>query len=200
MSTPFLRSFVDCGERLTAPCCVRQLRSFNSQGKQNPATKNKENKMKRFLCTSGLLLSAVLVITFTTQVFAASTGLKATAQLGTRNGDGPGGDVVLRDLPDMSAADMAVTRNIPSHRTPGMSQAQYEFAKSAASHTSGMTRAQDAANFRVPPASQRGDIASGTPSAFSNFLGQAEFCATGNGWIPSDMGLAVSSLYIVQAV
>jgi len=156
--------------------------------------------MKRFLCTSSLLFSAVLVLTFTAQVFAASTGLKATAQLGTRHGDGAGGDVVLRDLPDMSAADMAVTRNIPLHRTPGMSQAQYEFAKSAASHTSGMTRAQDAANFRVPPASQKGDIVSSTPGAFSNFLGQKEGCATGNGWIPSDMGLAVSSLYIVQTV
>src|SRR5260370_33699228 len=143
MSTPFLRSFVGCGGRLTAPCCVRQLRSFNSQGKQNPASQNKENKMKRFLCTSSLLLSAVLVLTFTAQVFAASTGLKPTAQLGTRHGDGAGGDVVLRDLPDLSAADRAVTRNIPFHRTPGMSQAQYEFAKSAASPTSGSTRAQD---------------------------------------------------------
>jgi len=156
--------------------------------------------MKRFLCTSGLLLAAVLVLTFTTQILAASTGPKLAAQQGTRHGDGPGGDVVLRDLPDMSAADMAVTRQIPFHRTPGMSQAQYEFAKSAASHTSGMTRAQDGAKFRVPPASQNGDVASGTPGAFSNFLGQKEGCGAGAGWIPSDMGLAVSSLYIVQTV
>jgi hypothetical protein len=156
--------------------------------------------MKRFLCTSGLLLAAVLVLTFTTQMLAASTGPKLSAQQGTRQGDGPGGDVVLRDLPDMSAADMAVTRNIPFHRTPGMSQAQYEFAKSAASHTSGMTRAQDGAQFRVPPASQQGNVASGTPGAFFNILGQHEFCGAGAGWIPSDMGLAVSSLYIVQTV
>ena len=156
--------------------------------------------MKRFLCTSSLLLSAVLVLTFTAQVFAASTGLKPTAQLGTRHGDGAGGDVVLRDLPDMSAADRAVVRNIPFHRTPGMSEAQYQWAKSAASHTSGMTRAQDAANFRVPPASHVGDVASGTPGAFSNFLGQSEGCGAGAGWIPSDMGLAVSSLYVVQTV
>src|SRR6266446_3944902 len=109
MSTPFLRSFVDCGERLTTPCCLRQLRSFNSQGKQNPATKNKENKMKRFLCTSSLLLSAVLVLTFTTQILAASTRPQLSAQQGTRQGDGPGRDVVLSDLPDLSAADMAIT-------------------------------------------------------------------------------------------
>jgi hypothetical protein len=100
----------------------------------------------------------------------------------------------------MSAADMAVTRNIPFHRTPGMSQAQYEFAKSAASHTSGMTRAQDGAKFRVPPASQNTNLARETPVTFNNFLGQQEGCGAGASWIPSDMGLAVSSIYIVQVV
>jgi hypothetical protein len=156
--------------------------------------------MKRFLCTSSLLLSAVLVLTFTTQILAASTRPQLSAQQGVRQGDGPGRDVVMSDLPDMSAADMAVTRQIPLHHTPGMSEAQYQWAKSAASHTSEITRAQDAANFRVPPASQKADVASGTPGAFADFLGQAEFCATGNGWVPSDMGLAVSSTYIVQTV
>jgi hypothetical protein len=156
--------------------------------------------MKRFLCTSSLLLAAVLVLTFTAQVFAASTGLKASAQLGTRHGDGAGGDVVLRDLPDMSAADRAVTRQIPVHHTPGMSEAQYQWAKSAASHISGSTRPQDGAKFKVPPASPNTNVARETPGAFSNFFGQAEGCATGNGWVPSDMGLAVSSSFIVQTV
>src|SRR4029077_9011282 len=145
MSAPFLRSFVGCGERLTAPCCVRQLRSFNSQGKQNPATKNKENKMKRFLCTSSLLLSAVLVLTFTTQILSASTRPQLSAQQATRQGDGPGGDVNIKDLPDLSPANRAVIRQIPTHRTPGMSEAQYQAAKSAASHSGMGPRSQDAA-------------------------------------------------------
>jgi len=156
--------------------------------------------MKRFLCTSGLLLSAVLVLTFTTQILAASTGPKLSAQPGTRQGDGPGGDVVLSDLPNMSAADMAVTRQIPFHRTPGMSEAQYQWAKSAASHTSGFTRSQDAAKFSVPPANPNTNVARETPLNFVSFFSQHEFCGAGSGWIPSDMGLAVSSTYIVQVV
>src|SRR6202140_1241500 len=201
MRTPSLRSFAGCGERLTAPCssgsCAVQLSGCQTNFQRY---KIKENKMKRFLCTSGLLLSAVLVLTFTTQILAASTGPKLSAQQGTRQGDGPGGDVVLSDLPKMSAADMAVTRQIPFHRTPGMSEAQYQWAKSAASHTSGFTRSQDAAKFSVPPTNPNTNLARETPLNFTSFFGQHEFCGAGAGWIPSDMGLAVSSTYIVQVV
>jgi hypothetical protein len=154
--------------------------------------------MKRFLCTSSLLLSAVLVLTFTTQILSASTRPQLSAQQGTRQGDGPGGDVNMRDLPDISAADRAVVRQIPSHHTPGMSEAQYQAAKSAALHSGMGPRSQDAARLTAP-SNPNTDIVSSTPGAFIDFLAQSEGCA-GTGWAPSDMGLAVSSLYIVQTV
>jgi hypothetical protein len=154
--------------------------------------------MKRFLCTSSLLLAAVLVITFTTQVLSASNRPQISAQQRTRQGDGPGGDVNMRDLPDLSAADRAVLRQTPSHHTPGMTEAQYQWAKSAASHSGMGPRSYDAARLQAPK-NPNADIARETPGAFLDFLGQSEGCA-GTSWVPSDMGLAVSSKYIVQVV
>jgi hypothetical protein len=200
MGTPFLQSFACCGERVSAPCCVQQLRSFDFQGTQNPASQNKENKMKRFLCTSSLLLAAVLVLlTFSTQILAAGTPPKVSAQQARGQGDGPGGDVVLSDLPDMSAVDVAAARReIDSPRNPHFTAAGYEAAKMAASRNSAGTRSQDASHLRTPRSLSE-DIASGTPGNFANFLGASQGC-NGVGWVPSDMGLAVSSTYVVQVV
>ena len=153
--------------------------------------------MKKFVFLAATLLVCCTLL-MTASTLMAATGPQMNAQQGVRQGDGPGGDVNMRDLPDLSPADRAVVRQIPSHRTPGMSEAQYQAAKSAASHSGMGPRPQDAARLQAPK-NPNTDIASETPSAFIDFLAQSEGCA-GTGWVPSDMGLAVNATYIVQVV
>lgn len=137
------------------------------------------------LCVAMLLLCASAVM--------AGTRPEATAQSRLEQ-VGVGREVVLSDLPDMSPADIAGFKQVPVHRNPHMTDAQYQAAKEAASHASLGTRPEDRAN-QLAPRAHVGD----TPGNFIDFFAQGQGC-NGLGWAPSDMGLAVSSAYVVQTV
>lgn len=154
--------------------------------------------MKRLLCMLGLLLSAMLVLIFTAQTVLASNP-QPSARQAVGQGDGPGRDVVLGDLPDLSAAALAGAKQVPFPRNPHMTDAQYQAAKAAASRDTAGARPQDAAHLMGPPIDPASALTTLTPGAFVDFFAQSEGC-NGVGWHPSDMGLAVSSTYIVQVV
>ena len=154
--------------------------------------------MRRLLLTSSLLLSAMLVFVFSTQGLAA-TRPQASAEHAVGQGDGPGQDVVLRDLPNISSAQMAVAKQPPFPRNPNMSNAQYLAAKAAAAaHQGVVSRPQDAGHLLGAPRSQAAGLAN-TPFNVVDFLAQSQGC-NGTLWTPSDMALAVSSSFILQVV
>lgn len=140
--------------------------------------------------------AAVLLIIFTTTALGAKTP-QPSAQQGAANG-GAATEVVLSDLPNMTAAESAATRQAVLPRNPHFTDAAYQAAKLAASRHGMSSRPQDASHQLVPrnPAAQ---MAIETPGAFFAILGASQGC-NGVGWTPSDMGLAVSSRYIVQVV
>jgi hypothetical protein len=72
--------------------------------------------MRRLLLTSGLLLSAMLVLVFSTHGLAA-TRPQASAQHTVGQGDGPGRDVVLRDLPTFHRRRWLPLSSLPSPAT-----------------------------------------------------------------------------------
>jgi hypothetical protein len=144
--------------------------------------------MKRLLCTTSLLLAVMLVLMFTTTT-ALATQPRAGASQSAAQGDGAGRDVVLTDLPDMSAKELAGMKVPPSHMLPHASGPQGQRS---------VARMQDAANAK-PARQQAGGDGPLTASTFSDFVAASQGC-NGAGWGPSDMGLAVNASYVVQAV
>ncbi len=140
--------------------------------------------------TAGLIVHANVAI-------ASNTRPQANAQQGVSQ-TGSATEVVLSNLPNISPTDQAGIREEVVPRNPHFTDAAYEAAKAAASRDHVGTRPQDAAHLVGAP-KRPTDGPSSTPGAFSNFLAQAQGC-NGTTWGPSDMGLAVSSTYIVQAV
>ncbi len=105
----------------------------------------------------------------------------------------PGLEVVLDNLPPLSAGDIKSHPPIPRPRS-GVSDAVYQTRKQAAYLASLMRPAINAgpAPSRVPTDDSSGLF---TPGAFTAFQGQVE-----SGLTPSDMGLAASNNYVVQVV
>jgi hypothetical protein len=99
----------------------------------------------------------------------------------------------------MTAVEMAGVKESPAPRNPHFTDAQYQAAKMAASQATVGSRQQDAANAMMMPSNPGVDVATFTPGAVVNVLGQLEGC-NGLLWRPSDMGLAVSKTYVVQTV
>jgi hypothetical protein len=139
--------------------------------------------MKRCLNISSIVILAMLVLLSTSQLFAATPQLSASQT--TMQGDGPGRDVVLSDLPDITAAQFLAMKQIPSPRNPHFG---------AALPKGNVVSLQEAASNALIPRS-----AGQTPGAFADFAGATQGC-NGLGWQPSDMGLAVNNTYVVQTV
>lgn len=138
----------------------------------------------------GLLSAAMLVLFLTTPLLAASTKLQLSATQGVGRSDAPGGEVVLGDLSDMTAQELAGAKEVPSPRNP-------HFSGQLPTGTA-VSLPQAAAHILVPTSLDQ-DVVKPTPGAFANFTGALQGC-NGLGWTPSDMALAVSSLYVVQVV
>ena len=150
----------------------------------------------RFISRS--LLSATMLFIFATAALAANTRPRPSVQQGIGYG-GAATEVVLSDLPDVTAADLAATKPEASPRNPHFTDAQYGAAKLAALHHGISSRPQDAARQLIPRNPAIKAASTDTPGAFIDFFGASQGC-NGLGWTPSDMGLAVSSLYVVQVV
>jgi hypothetical protein len=152
--------------------------------------------MMRFLRTFTRLPSGTLLLFLLgASVAMAGTRPKATAQTKFQQ-VGAAREVVLKDLPDLTAAEIAGFKQPPVHRNPHFTDAEYRAAKEAASHAGLGTRSADAANPLSPTARAQG---TNTPGNFANFFGQNQGC-NGSTWTPSDMGLAVGPKFIVQVV
>ena len=152
--------------------------------------------MKRFLfVAASLLVCCAFLMTASTAM--AGTRPQATATSGAAEA-GPGHEVVLSDLPNITVAEMAGARQAPVARNPHFTDAEYRALKLAAPHSGAGTRPQDAPNA-MAPSNQGANASALTPGLIANFYGQFQGC-NGSGWTPSDMGLAVNSTYVVQAV
>jgi hypothetical protein len=126
-------------------------------------------KKSVFAALSLLVCCAFLM---TPSAAMAGTRPQLNAQQGAGQGDGAGRDVVLSDLPDLSAADLAAAKpEAESPRNPNFTAAGYEAAKLAAVNNSVGTRPQDGARFFAPPSDPRTDFSRNTPGNFVNFLG-----------------------------
>jgi hypothetical protein len=140
---------------------------------------------------SGHFLSAaMLILSLTTAVSGATTRPQLSATQRVDRSDAAGGEVVLSDLPDISAQELAGVKEVPSPRNP-------HFSGQLPTGTA-VALPQGAAHVLVPRSGAQ-DVEQGTPGAFADFTGALQGC-NGVGWTPSDMGLAVSSGYIVQVV
>lgn len=147
----------------------------------------------------GLIAAALLSLFCSAPITAQGQSRpKATAQSG-RAEVGVAQEVVLSELPKMTVVEMAGAREVPEPRNPHFTDAEYRLAKIAASQATVGSRQQDGAkNIGMAPRNPNID-ATDTAGAVVNVFGQFEGC-NGVAWRPSDMGLAVSKTYVVQAV
>ena len=123
---------------------------------------------------------------------AQQLGMAASADTDQASAS-PGLEVVLDNLPPVSAADIKNHPPIPRPRS-GVSDSVYQGRKQAAYLASLLRPAVNAgqAPAQAPTVDSAGLF---TPGAFTAFQGQVE-----SGLTPSDMGLAASNNYVVQAV
>jgi hypothetical protein len=142
----------------------------------------------------GLLVVAMLLLLFSASTVVAGTRPQPTAQV-SRTEASATEEVVLGDLPGITAADVAGAKEAPFPRNPHFTDAEYQAAKLAASKATVGSRPQDAAHLLVPRIQGR----TPTSGAFIDFFGQSEGC-NGLAWRPSDMGLAVGPNNVVQVV
>src|SRR5712692_7256965 len=142
--------------------------------------------MKRWLCTTSVLLSVMLVLMCTTQAGAANPQPKVTAKVAAE-----ARTVVMDALPQ---APEVAPGNFKEALKPGnpLPDALYQQK---------LNQVKAAAVGRAEAAGAAGpkELGSGprVPGTKKNFNGINENCA---GYTPSDMGLAVGGSYVVQAV
>lgn len=148
---------------------------------------------KSFVTVALVLFCCTTVLTVEGQKRPTASAEAGTAQVG------PGREVVLSELPTMSQVEMMASREAPAPRNPHFSEAAYRVAKMAASQVTVGSRPQDAARGQMAPRNPNTDAGPATPGAVVNVFGQFEGC-NGTAWRPSDMGLAVSKNFVVQAV
>jgi hypothetical protein len=145
--------------------------------------------------TKILTISAAILLLFGAFAFAADSKKPApTAQLGL-SGTSDAIEVDLAKTPDFSAADAKTYREPPEPRNPYFSEEQLMAIKKNAITAPPISRPGDAA--RNTPQPRNSGAGGETPGDFINFAGanEGETCS---GLTPSDMGLAVSSKFVVQ--
>jgi len=136
----------------------------------------------RFTLWSAALLALILAST----ILSASTQPQAKATKRTGQSD-VGGEVNLRDLPDISVTDSYAAKESEDPRIPGMVLAPVSQRM--------VTLPEMGSHVMIP----RGGPGQDTPGAFIDFGAQSQGC-NGLGWEPSDMGVAVGGKYVVQVV
>lgn len=130
-----------------------------------------------------------------------ASSLEAHADIGPSADATPLADVVLDSLPQIVPSRVVAPQNLPDERHPYWTEEQWEQVKAQAARAPAITRPEDALHPMAPPALQpaAGSVVSPTPIRGTSFFGSSYAC-NGEGWNPSDMGLAVNSTYVVQVV
>jgi hypothetical protein len=130
-------------------------------------------------------IAVLFALILASTILSASTQPQLSARQRTGQANDAGVDVNLSDLPDMSVTDSFGAKEAEDPRIPGL----------AASSQRSVSLPEMGSHPLIPS----GGPGQATPGGFIDFNGASEGC-NGSGWVPSDMGIAVSATYVVQVV
>ena len=141
-----------------------------------------------------LTTAVALLLLFASLAFAESAKPIPPSQRGM--GEVPDAFIVdFATIPDFSPADAKAYREPPEPRNPYYTEQQVRAMKKAAITALPITRPEDGARGMLAP--KMSPDGAETPGAFIDFTGSNEGQSCG-GLTPSDMGVAVSTAYVVQ--
>jgi hypothetical protein len=142
-----------------------------------------------------LATSAAILLLLGTLVFAADAN-KTVPTSQTGRGESPVAfEIDMATLPDFSPADAKKYREPPEPRNPYYTEAQVRAMKKDAITAFPLSRPEDAVKNMLAP--KNNPVGAETPGAFINLSGSNEALGC-SGLTPSDMGVAVSTAWVVQ--